>query len=38
MLEFNQSFSIYMVHGGTNFGQTAAYNLITSYDYWAPIT
>lgn len=27
----------YMWHGGTNFGRTAGYNLITSYDYDAPL-
>lgn len=26
-----------MAHGGTNFGLTAGYNLITSYDYFSPI-
>ncbi len=33
----NKSFSMYMAHGGTNFGMTAGFNMITSYDYGAPI-
>jgi len=43
MLENRQSFSIYMVHGGTSFGMTAGANSppfrpqSTSYDYDAPI-
>jgi beta-galactosidase len=43
MLEHNQSFSIYMVHGGTSFGFTSGANSppfspqSTSYDYDAPI-
>ncbi len=43
MLENNQSFSIYMVHGGTSFGYSAGANAppfrpqSTSYDYDAPI-
>ena len=28
---------MYMAHGGSNFGLTAGYNLITSYDYFSPI-
>jgi len=28
---------MYLAHGGTNFGLTAGYGLITSYDYNAPI-
>jgi beta-galactosidase len=28
---------MYMAHGGTNFGLTAGYNTVTSYDYNAPI-
>jgi beta-galactosidase len=49
LLKNNHSFSMYMVHGGTNFGLTAGANVkkekgievyqghITSYDYDAPI-
>lgn len=43
MLENRQSFSIYMVHGGTSFGMSAGANSppfrpqSTSYDYDAPI-
>lgn len=43
MLEHRQSFSIYMVHGGTSFGFSAGANCppfrpqTTSYDYDAPI-
>lgn len=41
----NHSFSMYMAHGGTNFGLTAGSNSfhsdfkpdVTSYDYDAPI-
>lgn len=43
----NHSYSMYMVHGGTNFGLTAGANTagknynfrghVTSYDYIAPI-
>lgn len=29
---------MYMAHGGTNFGLTAGYNMITSYDYFSPIS
>ena len=42
MVENNASFSIYMFHGGTNFGFTAGANhyenyapTVTGYDYWA---
>ncbi|CAJ0581957.1 unnamed protein product, partial [Mesorhabditis spiculigera] len=42
MYQMGASFSVYMIHGGTNFGfwNGAEYNgaLITSYDYFAPIT
>lgn len=38
MLRDKRSFSISMVHGGTNFGLTAAYNSTTSYDHFAPIS
>lgn len=47
LLSNNISFSLYMIHGGTNFGLTAGANEffnksdymahITSYDYDAPI-
>ena len=47
LLEKNRSFSLYVTHGGTNFGVTAGANgnngfyeylpHITSYDYDAPI-
>ena len=46
-MSHNHSYSMYMVHGGTNFGLTAGANIdsekknyqptITSYDYDAPI-
>ena len=41
-MDNNISFSMYMVHGGTNFGFTNGANSpvqihITSYDYDAPI-
>lgn len=29
---------MYLAHGGTNFGLTAGYNIITSYDYGCPIS
>lgn len=35
---FNASWSFYMFHGGTNFGYWAADNLVTSYDYDAPLS
>ncbi|CAJ0940017.1 unnamed protein product, partial [Mesorhabditis belari] len=42
MYEKNASFSVYMIHGGTNFafwnGAEYAGPLITSYDYFAPIS
>jgi hypothetical protein len=45
MITHNKSFSLYMVHGGTNFGFSAGANHhhnyqpdITSYDYSAPIS
>lgn len=38
MLADNRSFSMYLAHGGTNFGLTAGYNMTTSYDYFAPIS
>jgi len=47
LFTFNHSFSMYMAHGGSNFGLTAGanaknkggdyYGHITSYDYDAPI-
>jgi beta-galactosidase len=43
MLDKNISFSLYMAHGGTNFGQWGGANsgpytaMVTSYDYNAPI-
>ena len=48
LLRNNHSFTVYMAHGGTNFGLTAGANtnkigdidytaIITSYDYDAPI-
>ena len=37
LLAVNGSFSMYLPHGGTNFGLTAGFNLTTSYDYFAPI-
>lgn len=47
-MDNNHSYSMYMVHGGTNFGLTAGANAysgekfdyrghVTSYDYDAPI-
>jgi beta-galactosidase len=48
MVDYNRSFSLYMVYGGTNFGVTAGANgfngyfeylpHLTSYDYDAPIS
>jgi beta-galactosidase len=45
MLANKVSFSLYMFHGGTNFGFSSGANLydrydpyVTSYDYWAPLT
>jgi beta-galactosidase len=49
LLRNHHSFSVYLVHGGTNFGLTAGANyvynsktdfagVITSYDYESPIT
>lgn len=45
MLANDVSFSLYMFHGGTNFGFSSGANLydrydpyVTSYDYWAPLT
>ena len=38
LLADNRSFSVYLVHGGTNFGLTAGYNITTSYDYFAPVS
>lgn len=48
MLEYDRSFSLYMIFGGTNFGVSAGANgnngyyeylpHITSYDYDSPIT
>lgn len=43
LLTHNHSFSMYMVHGGTNFGTSAGANgnylpYVTSYDYSAPIS
>jgi beta-galactosidase len=45
MLENQASFSLYMLHGGTNFGFSSGANnhdrydpYVTSYDYWAPLT
>ena len=49
LLKNNHSFSVYLVHGGTNFALTAGANyvynsntdyaaVITSYDYESPIT
>ena len=46
LLDSGKSFSLYVVHGGTNFGFTAGANSggkgyepdLTSYDYDAPIT
>lgn len=47
LITHNHSFSMYMVHGGTNFGLTAGANAgsgksdytahVTSYDYDSPI-
>lgn len=44
MLEHQISFSMYMFHGGTNFGFNSGANdhgtyepTVTSYDFWAPI-
>jgi beta-galactosidase len=37
MISANVSFSMYVVHGGTNFGLSAGYNFTTSYDYFSPI-
>ena len=44
MAENGASFSLYMLHGGTNWGFTSGANhyehytpTITSYDYWAPL-
>ena len=47
-MAYNHSYSMYMVHGGSNFGLTAGANAfknqsydylphVTSYDYDAPI-
>uniref|UniRef100_A0A914E5U3 Glycoside hydrolase 35 catalytic domain-containing protein n=1 Tax=Acrobeloides nanus TaxID=290746 RepID=A0A914E5U3_9BILA len=38
MYSLNASWSVYMFHGGTNFGFQNAWNVITSYDYAAPIS
>ena len=49
LMSHNISYSMYMVHGGTNFGLTAGANVlyteskgfgghVTSYDYDAPIS
>lgn len=45
-MDNNKSFTFYVLHGGTNFGQTAGANgadnthlpSLTSYDYGSPIT
>ena len=39
-MTYNHSYSMYMVHGGTNFGLTAGANGLNhgESDYWADIT
>lgn len=44
-MDTKKSFTFYVIHGGTNFGQTAGANgftdekpSLTSYDYGSPIT